>query len=534
MKLGKFALLACLLALAGCGKSKEMAKVKPFRVNIAQEPQTLDSRKARNLVDLNVLRIVGDGLCRNDKSGKSHLSLASEVAVSNDQKTYTFKLKEAKWSNGDSVTAHDFVYTWKKILSPDFPSAYAQQLYIFKNAAAVKENRLPMSMLGLTAIDDRTLVVELSNPVHYFLDLLATPTFYPVNAKVDKTNPSWALSSESYVSCGPFTMKEWKHNNQINFVKNPTYWDAAHVKLAALELYMVDPETEAKMFEAGDLDWMGSPFSNIPVDEIEPARKKNKLITEPFLGTNWIRTNVTETPFDSPVVRKAFAMAVNRKELVEHVTGGYQIPSTHIVPLVMGLNSKASFKDGDVETAREIFNAELAKYEMTIDKLPKITMKFPAREINQRIGQALQAQWKEALGVDVHLLPVEPKVFFDQLGKRDYQLAMGDWIADFNDAVSFLEVFHSIQTGTNNTGWENIDYMSSIDNSYKAKSPDERKALLSASENLILEELPIIPLFHKTLLFAKSDRVQNVVTTSLGGIDFKWADLEAANEKARR
>ncbi|MCH9614542.1 MAG: Oligopeptide-binding protein OppA [Chlamydiia bacterium] len=534
MKLGKFALLACLIALVGCGKSKQMGATKPFRVNIAQEPQTLDSRKARNLIDLNVLRIVGDGLYRNDKSGKAHLSLASSVEMSNDQRTYTFKLRDAKWSNGDKVTAHDFVYTWKKILSPEFPSAYAQQLYVIKNARAVKENLLPMSMLGLTAIDQETLVVELSNPVPYFTDLLATPTFFPVNAKVDKANPSWALSSESYVSCGPFTMKEWKHNDQINFAKNPTYWDAAHVKLSALELYMVDQETEAKMFESGDLDWMGSPFSNIPVDEIEPARKKNKLITEPFLGTNWIRTNVTETPFDSPVVRKAFAMAVNRQALVEHVTCGNQIPSTRIVPLIMGLESKASFKDGDVETAREIFNAELEKYEMSVEKLPKITMKFPARDANQRLGQALQAQWKEALGVDVHLLPVEPKVFFDQVGKQDYQLAMGDWIADFDDAVSFLEVFHSTQTGTNNTGWENIDYMSSIDDSYKAKNVEERKALLTASENLILDELPIIPLFHKTMLFSKSDRVQNVVTTSLGGIDFKWADMEASHEKARR
>lgn len=534
MKLGKCALLTCLLALVGCGKSHTTANIRPLRVNITAEPQTLDSRKVRSLNDMNVLRIVGDGLTRVDSTGKAHLSLAEKYTLSDDQKTYTFHLKDAKWSNGEAVTASDFVYTWKKILSPEFPASNASQLYVLKNAKAVKESLLPMSMLGLTTVNEKTFVVELANPIPYFLDLLATPTFYPINSKVDKSNPNWAQNPETYVSCGPFRMSEWKHNDQLKLIKNPSYWDASRVKLDGIELYMVDQDTEAKMFEAGELDWMGSPFSTIPVEELEPIKKKNKLITEPFLGTNFIRTNIDETPFDSKVIRKAFAMALNREDIVTHVLQGNQIPTTHIVPMVMGLKTNSSFQDNNCAAAKEMLDLELAKYDMTVSSLPKITMKYPANSTSQKIAQAIQAQWKEALDVDIHLLPVEQKVFFDQVGKQDYQLAFGDWIADYNDAASFLEVFRLKANSTNNTGWQQEDYIKAMETSATTKDSTERNALLASSESILLEELPIIPLFQKTLLYSKSDHVTGVITTSLGSIDFKWAKMGAQHAKAHR
>ncbi|MCB1074482.1 MAG: peptide ABC transporter substrate-binding protein [Simkania sp.] len=519
------------LTLTGCGKKNVSSDrsshtaAQSVRFNIGNEPQTLDPRKVRALADVNLVKMFNEGLTRVDKSGKASLALAKDVQVLNGGLTYKFTLHPTKWSNGDALTASDFAYAWKKSLSPSFVSPNSYMLFVIKNAEAVKTGKLPSSLLGIETPDDKTLIVHLSHKIPYFLELTEHPIFFPVNEKLDRKTPNWADNQETYVSNGPFLIHDWKHHNLLEAAKNPTYWDAKAVKLGKLKMVMVSEETGFKMFESQELDWDGSPFSAVPIDAIETLREANQLQTSPVLATSWIRINLEKAPFKSKKMRRAFALAINRQDIVEHVTQGNQIPATGIVPKAMGLQEQPYFKDGQNEEAANLFEEALLELGMAREKLPEIVFTYAAGDRTHPVAQALQQQWYATLGVRVRLEPMEPKVYFSRVSKQDYTLALGSWFADFNDPINFLEVFKTKTNGTNNTNWENPSYAELLETSYTCQNPEERLAYLKQSEQLIMDEMPVIPVFYYTLLFVKDEGLKNVVLTKTGNIDFKWAEL---------
>ena len=520
-----------VLALSGCGKKSTQcscahsASAQSLRLNISSEPQTLDPRKARALADINLIKMFNEGLTRVDKNGKASLALAKDVQISDDGLTYRFTLHSSKWSNGASVTSHDFAYAWKKSLSPTFNSPNSYMLYVIKNGKEVKAGKLPSSLLGIETPDEHTLVVQLDHKVPYFLELTEHPIFFPVSEKFDRLHPNWAENRETHISNGPFMMSDWKHHNLIEAKRNSSYWDAKAVNLSSLTMYMVTQETGFKMFGLNQLDWDGSPFSTIPVDALDTLRQANQLESAPVLATSWIRINLDRQPFQSKKMRRAFALALNRQDIVEHVTQGNQIPATGIVPKTMGLQDEPYFKDGQADEAAELFEEALIEMGVAREQLPEIVLTYPASECNHPLTQALQQQWYAAFGIRVRLEPIESKVYFSRVSKQDYTLSLGSWFADFNDPVNFLEVFKTKSNGTNNTNWESPSYAKLLETSYNCKDPEKRLSYLKQGEQLIMDEMPVIPIYYYTLLFVKDDDVKNVVLTKTGSIDFKWAEL---------
>ena len=514
------------LAFTGCGKKDEhsskvvKAPSQALKLNIKSEPHTLDPRKIRALADANLVRMFNEGLTRINKNGEASLALAKNVEISEDGLTYRFSLHPTKWSNGDALTSHDFAYAWKKSLTPTFNSPNAHMLFVIKNAKEVKMGKLPTSLLGIEAPDEHTLVIQLDHPVPYLLELTEHPIFFPVNEKLDRVNPNWAENQDSYISSGPFQMKEWKHHNLIEATYNPRYWDAKAVKLSSLTMYMVTEETGFNMFGANELDWDGSPFSTIPIDAIDHLKQSDTLESAPVLATQWIRINLSKKPFESQKLRKALALAINRQDIVDHITQGNQIPATGIVPITMGLQEKPYFQDGNTELAAELFEEGLLELGMTREQLPEIVFTYPAGERTHPVTQALQQQWNAALGIQVRLEPVESKVYFSRVSKQDYTLALGSWFADFNDPVNFLEVFKTKSNGTNNPSYTEL-----IDTSYLSLDKEERLSYLRQSEQLIMDDMPVIPIFYYTLLFVKDEALKDVVLTKTGSIDFKWAQI---------
>lgn len=507
----------------GCQSSSSKADVSSkthVRMNIAGEPQTLDPRKARDLKCQTIARMLFEGLARVGKDEKTQLALAQDVSISPDLKTYTFHLKDAVWSNGDPVTAEDFAYTWKKTLSPDFVSDTAFYLYPIKNAQKVKQGAVSLDALGVYALDEKTLVVELENPTPYFLELITLAPFFPVNHKIDQENPFWAQKADTYVGNGPFSLHSWKHHDCLHLKKNGEYWDKNAVQLTDLELTMVQEETELKLFEKKELDWAGSPLSVLPIDAIKALHKVQK---KEILGTYLIRLNTERAPFNHPNIRKAFALAANRKLIVDHVTQGNQIPATGLVPLSLGLQQKAYFQDGDRETAKKLFEETLAESNAP---LPEMTLMYNAGERNHLIAQALQQQWFEVFGIRIKLEGIEGKVYFDRLSKQDYSMASGSWIADFADPINFLEVFKYKKGGSNNTLWENAQYVALLDQSMQTADSLMRQKILADSEELLMREMPIIPIFHYTMLYVNQSYLQDVIVSSLGQMDFKWASIQ--------
>lgn len=526
-----------ILAVIGLGcqssaqKTQTETSAQVVHINIRDEPQTLDPRKARHLNSLSIVHMLFDGLTRASKEGNAELALASHIDISSDLKRYTFHLKEAFWTNGDPVLASDFAYAWKKMLSPDFPSDTVFLLYVIKNAKAAKEGKIALDAIGVHAIDEKTLIVELENPTPYFLELIGSAAFFPVNQQVDQQNPAWAQDASTYVGNGPFRLTAWKHQDELTVKKNETYWDASHVKIACLKLQMLNEETELKMFEKKELDWAGSPLSALPLDALQSLKNENQLKTKKGLGSYFIRTNTEFFPLSHPSIRKAFALAINRRAIVDHVTQGNQIPATGLVPLCFGLQKQPYFLDGDVAEAKRLFKEGLAVLNLTKEQLPEISYMYRMRESNHLIAQAIQQQWYEAFGIRVKLEALEAKVFFNRVSKQDYHLAYGDWVADFADPVNFLEVFKYKTGGSNNTFWENTQYADLLDRSSQLADPAQRFALLAQCELLLMQEMPVIPILYSNMLYLSQPGLKDVVLSSMGTIDFKWASFEASQEK---
>ncbi|MEM8728193.1 MAG: peptide ABC transporter substrate-binding protein [Chlamydiota bacterium] len=527
-----FSLILLLTSsLTGC-KKNERSLPPPSKglnqqitINITTDPGTLDPRKARDLTDINLIRMFMDGLTRVDKDGNNGLAVAEKVDISPDKKTYIFTLRDCKWSNGDLVTSHDFSYAWKKSLSPEFNAPNASMLYVIKNAKEAKEGKLPPSLVGIETPDEKTLVVNLSHPIPYFMEMIAHPVFFPINGHVDARNPRWADKETTYVGNGPFSLSEWKHHDAMEAQKNPKYWDHKTVKLSNIKMIMVSADTGFNLFDADKLDWDGSPLSTIPTNAIDSLKSSEKFHTMPTLATYWIRVNIEKKFLQNRNLRKALAYAVDRRAIVDHVMQGNQIPATGIVPTAMKLQQKPLFIDHDLDAAKTHFDQALEELETAASELSVISLLYTSSERNHSMAQAIQNQWLKAFGIQVRLEAVENKVFFDRISNKDYDLSIASWFADFNDPVNFLEVFKTKDVGTNNTNWENPTYTELLETSYYCQSDEKRRTVLARSEMLLINDMPVIPLFHATMLYVRDNELKDVVLTTMGSIDFKWAHI---------
>lgn len=507
-----------LVFLGGCSsypKEKKECQRQVLRINIGDDPQILDPRRARSLNDITLLRHLFEGLTRKNLQNTVELALAKDVQVSQEGKLYRFTLIKSYWSNKDLLTAYDFAYAWHKVLDPKFPSDIAHQMYLIKNAQAVKEGKLPSSELGVRVLSDNELEVELEHPAPYFLELLSFPLFFPVHRQLDTQNPNWCWQSTTYISNGPFTLSSWEHRNLIRLHKNPTYWDSPSVSLSEILAYMLSEEAELRLFEKGDIDWAGSPLSTLPIDSLSYLKSTEYFMDKEFLGTYLVRIQTQKPPFNNVLVRRCFALAINRNEIISHITQGNQVAATGLVPIGLGLQESPYFLDGEVKSAEALLCKDF----------PKVKLLYRADEKNHILAQALQQQWMKVLGVIVELEAAEAKVYFDRISKGDYQLATGSWIADFEDPINFLEIFKHKKGGSNNTGWEDAHYMQLLNSANKAVDTKQRIVLLKQAEQVLINHMPVIPIFYYRMLYLNRS-VDQVALSSTGGIDFKWAKVD--------
>ena len=420
-------LLVLSVFLAACGgKGDNVGSTKDgekatqdLSINIKTEPPTLHPGLAEDSTSGTVLRQVLEGLTRINLEGKAELAAAEDVKISDDQKTYTFTLRDSKWTNGDPVTAKDFEYAWKWALDPANNSSYSYQLYYLEGGQAFNEGTGTADAVGVKAIDDKTLEVKLVNPTPFFLELTAFYTYLPVNSKIAEANPDWANDAgENYTTNGPFKLTEWSHAEKIVLEKNADYWDADNVKLNTITMIMVnDANTELSMFDSGELDWAGMPNGELPQDALQSLKDAGRLHTESIAGVYNYKLNTTVEPFNNANIRKAFALAINRQELIDNVAQGGQLPAMAIVPpTIFPENEKGYFKDNDVEKAKEYLQKGLEELGLKdVSELPAIGLSFNTDEGHQKIAQAVQDMWKKNLGVEVTLDNSEWKVYIEKV-----------------------------------------------------------------------------------------------------------------------
>ena len=500
-KLKLFFILIATLLLTSCEKKNKSENA--LTINICSEPHSLDPRKSRDLNDINVSNMLFDGLFRISFEGKLEPALVESYTISEDKKKYTFKLKDSYWSNNEKLTAYDFEYTYKKNLSLDFASSKSFSLFIIKNAKAAKDGKISVDEVGVKALDNSTLEIQLENICPYFLKLLTQPSFFPVNKKIDLKDPNWAISAKNFVSNGPFKISNWNHNDKIEIVKNENYHDKDKVKLSKIDLIFVSIEVEKNMFETGEIHIAGSPLSFIPVDSIKSMKGDKNFYISPYNGTSFLRINVEK--INDKEFRKAILNAIDREKITKHVLQGGQIPTKRLVPNDSLQKNKIEKKDFSNKT---------------------LTITYINYDRAHVLMQAVQQDLKDNLNLTVKLNGLEKNVFYEKIRSKDYEVAASSWIADFDDSINFLNVFKYNNSSSNNTGWENIDYISLLEDSETISDEEERKKILLKAEEVLLDEAPIIPICYLSLNYLKRDSLKDVKIYPSGIIDFKYAYLE--------
>jgi len=516
-----FTLLVVVTA-ASC--HKESPSQAQIRLGIEVDPQTLDPRQVRSLESATVIHMLYEGLMRLDEHGKPVPAVAESLSLSEDQKTYTFKLRNSSWSNGEPLTADDFAETWKSMLNRDFPAPNAHLLYAIKGAKEAKEGKIPLEQVGIRVPDTHTLVVELENPTPYFLNLLTSYFYSPVSPQL-REKGILGLSDSALVTNGPFKIGHWDRNSELEVIKNAHYWNVSQIRLDKILLIASDPTTALALYARGELDWVGSPMSTLPADALATLKQQGKVQIAPGMGVYLFRLNTAKEPFNDARVRRALSLALNRFDLVEHVLQGNQIPTMGFIPGSL-LSKSPNYQGEDLELARRLMREVIAEK----GPLPSVTLCYGAAERNHKIAQVAQQQWKVAFGIEVALQSCEGKLFYDRLKNGDYQIGLRSWFGDFRDPIAFLEVFKYRNNGTNNTGWENNHYIELLDASSIERDETKREKLLVEAEGLLLAEQPIIPLFYSTYNYLKNPSVKGVLFSELGYLDFRNGYIDQKNE----
>ena len=516
--------------LTGCFTATgRQGTAKHIRYSVGAEPQTLDPRKSTGLPEATVEAQIFEGLTALDGTDVPIPAAAERWTVSPDGLTYTFTLRaNACWSNGDQVTAQDFLYAWTTALSPDLASEYAYQLYYIKNGEAYNKGTAAADSLGIKVLDEKTLEVTLETPTAYFLSLLSFHTYYPVHRKTVQANPNWAADAKTIIGNGPFIITAWIHNSRIDFAKNPFYWDTSKVKMNKLEFIITESSaTELAMFENNQIDIGDNP----PPSEF-PRLLTNKLLKiTPYLGTYFFSFNVTKAPFDDVRVRKAFSLAIDREAIINNITKGGQQPALAWVPYGLpDANPAHDFRQtgGDYLKSNDIASAKqlLAAAGYPDGKgFPEVTLIYNTNEMHKAIAEAVQEMWKKNLGVSITLSNQEWKVFLDNRHKGYYQIARHGWIGDYADPMTFIDMFMS-DSGNNDAQYNNPAYDSLVRLAKSAHDPAIRMKAMHDAEALLFDDAVLAPVYFYTRLMMVKPNIKGYSRSVLGTLYFKEAYVE--------
>ena len=471
-----------------------------YRIGNGAEPEFLDVNKIAGTPAARIVIALFEGLFTPDpKTSEPLPALAKRWTIENENRLFTFYLRQdAKWSDGQPVTAHDFIYAWQRSLTPATGSRFAYYFYYIKNAKKFYEGKIKdFKEVGVKALDDHTIRIETANPSPFLLSMLSHTSFSPAPRwAIEKHGNQWTRP-ENFVGNGPFTLQSWEAQKKIVLVKNKHYWDHAKVKLDQIVYLPIEKESTAlKLYEAGEIDWIAA---EPPADLIPQLRKRPDFVESPDLATYYYSFNVKRAPFNDPKVRHALALAIDRDVITQQVANkglpSYSFVPPHFssyrAPVIEG--SQGSQADRN-KRARKL----LAEAGYPDGKgFPKVDVIYNTRESHKKIAQAIQQMWKNTLKIDVGLTNQEWKVFIKTRLSLQFDIARNGWVGDYLDPSTFLDLFIDGSTN-NNTGWTHPEYDRLIAKASREADHQVRMNALRQAEELLLKELPLIPIYTYT------------------------------------
>lgn len=537
------------------------------------EPGTLDPALAQGTHESWILNHLFTGLLAYDEEGNLVPGMADMPEISEDGLHYTFKIKDGmKWSNGDPLTAHDFEFAWLRVLDPKTASVYAHQLYYLKGGEAYNSVEKPgiyyvkddagndtkevdhevtytdadltgldvdgksddekaqavyekwladaRAEVGVKAVDDTTLEVTLENPTPYFSDLTAYYTLYPVDKKVVEENPDWATDGATHVSNGAFKLKSWEHDSKIEVLKNENWYNADKVKLAGITWDILeDSNTVYQNFDSGKYWIAVDPPQEVVAQkfsEEDPVLVISKQLGTYYYNLNNIPKQSEKNPFTNVNIRKAFALSLDRKSICENITKGGQIPAEGMIPYDLVDESGKEFREGngnllkyDPEEAKALFKKGLEEEGLTVADVNGKVLLYNTDEAHKKIAQAVQQMWKQTLGVDIQLENVDFNVKLAREKAHDFDISRAGWVGDYTDPMTLLDLF--VTDGSfNDSGYSNPKYDELLKTAKQSPDQKVRMDSMKEAEKILMEDMPIIPLYFYTQPYFVKENVKGI------------------------
>lgn len=499
-------------------------KGQVFRFTNGAEPETIDPGLASGQPDGRVIRILFEGLTvPHPKTLEPQPGQAYRWELSPDGRTYTFHLRPGLiWTDGTPIRASDYVWSWLRVLKPETAARYSGLFDAIENASAYTKGEVKdSSRVGIAAPDDSTLVVRLKSPTPYFLFLTQYYTYVPVPRHViEKHGRRWTLP-ENLVSNGAFTLARWRQNNRFEFRKNPRYWDAANVRLDGIVAYSVDDlNTCINLYKAGIVDWTTS--GNIPSPFIPYLRTFGDYQHGRYQGTYYYSINVTRKPLDNVWLRRALNHAVDREAISRDLLKGSRDPWGNFCPSGYPGYQLAPPIGYEPDRARD--ELKRAGYASGKD-VPKISILFNTSEDHRRVAEAVQGMWKRELGIDVELSNQEWGSYLQATTSLQYDVARRSWIGDYLDPNTFLNIMVT-GDGSNRTGWSNPRYDAMIREASVTVDPAQRLEILSRAEAVLLDECPVIPIYHYSVNDMVKPYVRGLYPTTLDTHPLKFVSID--------
>jgi len=527
-------IIALPLLVAGCARHESPVEIgnreQTLHLGNGSEPRELDPHVVTGVPEHNIISALLEGLVSEDPHTLAPVpGMATSWTISPDGMRYTFTLRPgACWSNGDPVTAQDFRFSYQRMLSPALGAPYADMLYCLRGAEDYHKGRsTDFNTVGVTAPDDATLVLELAYPVTYFLSMLNHYAWFPVHpptilarGRIDQIGTRWT-KPEHYVGNGPFVLESWRPGEAIAVTKSATYWDRERVRLNRIVFHAIgNANTEEYAFRSGQLHVTGT----IPVARIPHYQETNPAVLrlDPYLGTYYYLFNVTHKPLDDVRVRQALSQSIDRERLARYVVKAGQQPAFNFTPPHTGGYLSRARTAQDADGARALL-AE-AGYPGGVG-FPVLSLLYNSSDAHAEIAQAIQQMWKITLGINIRLENKEWKVYLADTQQGEYDIARASWIGDYVDPNTFLDMWIT-DGGNNRARWSHSAYDELIDRAAHTLDPAARDEAFQAAEAILMEQVPITPLYFYRSKSLIQPSVRGWYPTLLDHHPYKYLYLE--------
>lgn len=484
-----------------------------------QEPPNLDLSKSTDVVSGRILNNVMEGLLRFDENQKAQPAIAKSLpTISKDQLTYTFHLRDAKWSDGKPVRAQDFEYSWKRTLNPKTRSEYAFIFFPIQNAEEYHLGKAKEEDVGVKALDDKTLQVKLRAPTPYFTELTAFDTYQPLRKDiVEKYGDEYAKSPETMVYNGPFKLTEWKHDASLTLKKNPYYWDAKKVKLDTVEVKIIkDVSTGVNLYYTNLLD-----FTLLSHEFADLYRNKPDFTVIETLSTRYLEFNQTQKFFQNKKIRQAIDYAIDKRELVEKVLRDNSTPAGGLIPPTIKANDEQMYRSlypvqpkFDPNQARKLYREGLK--ELGLSKQPKV-FEIVGDDVDKakKFMDYFKEQMRKHLGMEVKVTAIPFKQRLDRGKKQQFDLLLGGWNGDYNDPQTFIDLFLS-NSPFNRGKWRNARYDQLVIKASTHPNREQRTNMQMEAEKILLADHAIIPLYYDVSLAVTKPFVKGMYWNYVG------------------